>query len=303
MEKKHFIITIDTEGDDMWSWHEGMPITTRNAAFLPRFQELCDKYGFKPTWLVNWEMMNDKVFSEYASQTLKDHRCEIGMHLHAWNTPPNYDLPKHKESGLPYLIEYPTDVMEEKIDTITRRFKEVFGFDPISHRAGRWGMDDRYFALLRKYGYKVDCSVTPFVSWTKSIGQTPGFAGPDYSKEKNKLSYRNSVMEVPLSTMLSRKSFTNKEMDKKCRVFWLRPQRNNLKSMLYLIKSKSQSKLDHLEFMIHSSELMPGGSPTFKTEEDIEKLYKDMDIVFNRISANYEGNGLGEYYSCKASEL
>jgi len=47
--------------------------------------------------------------------------------------------------------------------------------------------------------------------------------------------------------------------------------------------------------MIHSSELMPGGSPSFKTETDIENLYSDIETVFKRISREYLGIGLEEY--------
>jgi len=43
--KKKFIITIDTEGDNLWEWKEGMPLGTENVNCLPRFQKLCNKYN------------------------------------------------------------------------------------------------------------------------------------------------------------------------------------------------------------------------------------------------------------------
>src|SRR5512144_2975448 len=46
-----FLITIDTEGDNLWS--RPREITTGNARYLPRFQALCEKYGLKPTYLTN----------------------------------------------------------------------------------------------------------------------------------------------------------------------------------------------------------------------------------------------------------
>ena len=89
---KKFLISIDTEGDNLWAWKTGDKITTENARFLPRFQELCEKYGFKPTYLTNHEMANDPFFVRYFKQRNLSGKCEIGMHLHAWNSPPNYDL-------------------------------------------------------------------------------------------------------------------------------------------------------------------------------------------------------------------
>jgi hypothetical protein len=34
---------------------------------------------------------------------------------------------------------------------------------------------------------------------------------------------------------------------------------------------------DYVEYMLHSSEYMPGGSPTFKNQQDIERLYADLE--------------------------
>ena len=48
-------------------------------------------------------------------------------------------------------------------------------------------------------------------------------------------------------------------------------------------------------FMLHSSEMMPGGSPTFDTEEKIEKMYSDIEIVFSKVAEKYGGVTLAQY--------
>ena len=58
-----------------------------------------------------------------------------------------------------------------------------------------------------------------------------------------------------------------------------------------------EENTDYLMFMLHSSELMPGGSPTFRTNEDIEKLYSDLETLFAYISGFCEGKTLKEYAS------
>ena len=63
---KRFFITIDTEGDNLWDWREGMDIHTENARFLPRFQTLCEEYDLKPTYLSNFEMISDSFFRDFA---------------------------------------------------------------------------------------------------------------------------------------------------------------------------------------------------------------------------------------------
>ena len=64
--KKYFIITIDTEGDNLWGvrcYPKPLSrITTQNGSFLERFQLLCEKYGFLPTYLVNYEMAHCQPF-------------------------------------------------------------------------------------------------------------------------------------------------------------------------------------------------------------------------------------------------
>ena len=66
---KRFFITIDTEGDNLWDWREGMDIHTENARFLPRFQTLCEEYGLKPTYLSNFEMISDSFFRDFAGNS------------------------------------------------------------------------------------------------------------------------------------------------------------------------------------------------------------------------------------------
>ncbi len=304
---KEFIITIDTEGDNLWEWREGKEITTKNVEYLQRFQNLCNQFGFKPVWLSNWEMITDDNFVSFIKNELKDGQCELGMHLHAWNTPPFYKLPSGELSGPPYLIEYPTDIMEKKIEAISQKFQEQFGFIPKSHRAGRWAISDIYISLLEKYGYTIDCSVTPGINWNSSAGQTPGFSGTDYSRYKKFPYKKGNILEIPVTTVFTRHSFGKfealnlKKTAKKLynaitgRTIWLRPNGRNLEELLWIAEHIYNAENDYLMFMLHSSELMPAGSPTFQDKESIEKLYHDLNILFQYVSQRYIGVTLEEY--------
>ena len=65
---KSFLISIDTEGDNLWAWKKGDIITTNNACFLERFQSLCNEFGFKPTYLTNYEMAKSQEFVKFAKK-------------------------------------------------------------------------------------------------------------------------------------------------------------------------------------------------------------------------------------------
>ena len=68
--------------------------------------------------------------------------------------------------------------------------------------------------------------------------------------------------------------------------------------MKYLAQSVYEDKdIDYIMFMLHSSEMMPGGSPTFHRNEDIEKLYFDLENLFEFISDKFKGATLSEYFS------
>lgn len=310
--KKKFLISIDTEGDNLWGWKFGESITTENSLYLPRFQALCDKYGFKPTYLTNYEMVLDERFVKFAKKIYEQGNCEIGMHLHAWNSPPDYELFPRKDGmkvGHPYLIEYPTDIMESKISFMTDLLTERFEARPITHRAGRWATNAQYFHILNKYSYKVDCSVTPGMSWEKTCGYTEGSVGTDYldyPTEPFKINQTN-IWEVPVTVLENHRIHKDGyrsikhilgnyyKAAKGYGKIWLRPNGNNLEDMLYLADKVYHSKSDYLMFMLHSSEFMPGGSWAFPTEESIEKLYDDLSILFKYISTMYEGETIGNY--------
>ena len=134
-----FIITIDTEGDNLWEIADvNQEITTVNAKFLFRFQELCEKYGFIPTYLTNYEMAKSDAMIELGREGLKRKTLEIGAHEHAWNQPPHYALLKRPgKRGKPYL----RDPDSERIRTGCFSMAESETADPVL--SGSAGLPDQ----------------------------------------------------------------------------------------------------------------------------------------------------------------
>lgn len=297
---KYFIITVDTEGDNLWEYNEGEQIGTENARYIPRFQQLCEQFGFKPVYLTNYEMAKCDIFVSYAREWIKKGTCEIGVHLHAWNNPPIIEL-QGPYNGNPYLIEYVKHIMNEKFEVLFNLLKDRFNIEPISHRAGRWAMDERYFRILKSFGIKVDCSYTPGVNWNLSKGVTRG--GTDYTLQPQSLQWIDGVLEVP-ATIRRFRNCMNGTFKHRLKSFifgedvWLRPAMSSLSSMKKVLDVVYNEKdVDFIEFMIHSSELMPNGSPYFKTEDAVEKEYSTMEALFKYAKENgFEGVTLKEYY-------
>lgn len=317
MPETPFIITIDTEGDDLWA--RPREITTRNAGYLPRFQSLCERFHFRPVYLVNYEMALSEVFVEFARDVLARDAGEVGMHLHAWNSPPLVPLTSDDFRFQPYLIEYPERVMKEKIKTLTRLLEDRFDQKMTSHRAGRWAFDSRYAAMLLDEGYGVDCSVTPGVDWRGNPGDPAGNGGSDYtvfpdrpyflSRSDISVAAPGGLLEVPVtirSSALHRKApwvyhipllrqAANRLVSPALN--WLIPAMSSLSAMLRAARAAQAEGAAHVEFMLHSSELMPAGSPTFRNASDIERLYEHLEILFEDLSAWCCGVTLKEFHA------
>jgi len=316
MSDTPFIITIDAEGDDLWA--RPREITTRNADYLPRFQALCERFRFKPVYLANYEMAMSGVFVEFARDVLARGAGEIGMHLHAWNSPPLEPLTGDDFRFQPYLIEYPEPVMKEKISTLTRLLEDRFGEEMVSHRAGRWAFDGRYAAMLLEEGYRVDCSVTPGVDWRECAGAPGGNGGSDYTAFPDRpyflgpssasLPATGALLEVPMTIRSSglyrcaswayRIPLLRRAANRiSPGLSWLYPAQSDLDTMLQTTRRARVEGAAHLEFMLHSSELMPGGSPAFRDASDIDRLYEHLEILFEDLSGWCCGMTLKEFHA------
>jgi hypothetical protein len=316
MSETPFLVTIDAEGDDLWA--RPREITTRNAEFLPRFQALCERFRFKPVYLTNHEMALSGAFVEFARDVLARGAGEIGMHLHAWNSPPLEPLTGDDSRFQPYLIEYPEPLMKEKIRTLTRLLEDRFDQEMVSHRAGRWALDARYAAMLLDEGYRVDCSVTPGIDWRGNPGDPGGNGGSDYtafpdrpyflSRSDISAAAPGGLLEVPMTLRASglhRAAPWAYRMRLLRRVAnrvspglsWLYPAQSNLDAMLQVARGARAEGAAHMEFMLHSSELMPGGSPTFRNASDIERLYEHLEILFEALSTWCCGVTLMEFHA------
>jgi hypothetical protein len=320
MSETPFIVTIDTEGDNLWE--KPRAITTRNAAYLPRFQQLCEKFRFKPVYLTNHEMAMSDVFVDFARDVVARGAGEVGMHLHAWNSPPLVTLTGDDFHHQPYLIEYPERVMREKIRAVTGLLEDRLGRKMVSHRAGRWALDACYAGMLLDEGYLVDCSVTPGVDWRGNPGAPGGKGGSDYSAfDPNPHFLRGRsrdaaaaparmLLEVPMTVMPGRlfrwSPWLYRIPGLRRAAGWISPahrwlcpvpllEKRNVEAMLGLARRARHANPTHLQFMLHSCDLMPGGSPHSGNAQDVEHMYACLEVLFEEVSAWCRGMTLAEF--------
>lgn len=318
MKIPKFLITIDTEGDNLWN--KPRNVTTKNVNYLESFQKLCESYELKPTYLTAYEVACNSKFQEFGKNIIDSHTGEIGMHLHAQNTPPIIPLTKDDYYFQPYLIEYPEKIMRAKIQTMTEKLEQKFEVKMKSHRAGRWGLNETYARILEEYGYIVDCSVTPNVSWKSKMGDPRQKGGIDYTDfpdshyfinlDNIRLPGNSNLLELPM-TIIKKQSSWKRLVNHtgalskyilmainqfSPSILWLRPNGKNISSMFEIVKLAIKDEKDYIQLMLHSSELMPGGSPTFPTKRHIERLYEDLTTLFSKTMQVFCGATLEEFH-------
>ncbi len=304
-----FVITIDTEPDNQWTGASA--VTTENLRAIPRFQALCDHYGFPPTYLCTFEVISSPAFDEILAPYRRQGTAEIGAHLHPWTTPPfdpQWDAPGRSS---PYPSELPPALFVRKLRTLTEALAAKLGAPPRSYRAGRWGFSAAHIAPLLDEGYQVDASVTPLVDW-----RDPGARerGQDYTRapvcpyfmawSDPSRPGASDLLEVPVTIVhtnaLMRRSALLRTLYRRHRkarlvralnrVFqiapqWFRPFADMSVARLEAVyRTARRLRLPVIQMMFHSSELMPGASPHNPTPADVERLYERLDSLFDRLA-------------------
>ena len=303
-----FIITVDTEADNQWA--EEKKLATENLKFLPRFQSLCEKYGFIPTYLLSYEITQDREGAKMLAEWQNQGKAEIGSHLHPWV------MPNYIGQGKAFPCELSDIELENQIKTLTTAIEEKIGRRPTSYRAGRWGFDERQAKILKNLGYLADCSVTPKIDWRKTVGLAGGKGGQDFRLNLVEPYYfLGGLLEVPMTILFTglikneKNGFVNLFLDlldsffKKVlnKIFfqqkWLRVfSGSERKDWINIYKSAELNKLPCLEFMIHSSELMPGGSPYSEDEKSVEFIYSQLEEMFKFLKQkNIKGVTLSQF--------
>ncbi len=312
-----FLITIDTEADNQWARPE--KVTTGNIRHIPRFQSLCDRYGLRPTYLCTHEVAADPACREVLGPLQESGRAEIGAHLHPWTTPPYGDQegPPGRHQAFPH--ELSDDLFGRKLACLTETVAGGFGRTPRSYRAGRFGFAPRHAGILSGLGYRVDCSVAPYMSYAHMRGLPDGAGGPDF-RDAGPAPWMirtaggtdaapGGLLEVPVTILFPRRPFLRSRRLQRWWVQrprslirrglnrlgfgprWMRPwPSSDGRDLIAVYSAAARLGLPCVEMMFHSSELMPGGSPLFPDAASVERLYRALETVFaHAVSAGARG--------------
>jgi peptidoglycan/xylan/chitin deacetylase (PgdA/CDA1 family) len=292
------LFTIDVE-EDMPGWQITDPISVSNVAALPRLAELCAQLGVRATYLCTYPVATTPESAAILRLLHTRGDCEIGAHLHAWNTPPFQGVPGREgdERGHTYYqFELGPERFRAKLEVLDRAVAAISGTRPRSFRAGRFGIDAATLRELVAMGYEVDTSVAPLEEFRADRGpdfrrapQHPYRPARDDVKKRGDL----PIVEIPVSVALSRRlpaalqsayvhipSFTrlrgllSRDYLNLLDFAWLYPVRFDLERMQKAARTLVAGGSPVLNVFLHSSELVPGKSGRVHTRDDVEQVFE-----------------------------
>ena len=173
-----FIITIDTEGDNLFGRRPSAS-PQRTHATCRDFRACATPTASSPPTSSTMRWRWTQHFRRSDGQSCGIDQAEIGLHVHPWYSPPLDGAYKARSPHI-YLYDLPDDMLQAKVESLTRLLSDVFEARPVSHRAGKWGFDERVARVLADQGYLVDCSVTPGISWKNTRGCPAGRVAPTF---------------------------------------------------------------------------------------------------------------------------
>ena len=289
------IVSIDTEEDNWEPRRDG--VTLGNIRELRRLDGLLRKLGVRATYFTTYQVAAEPWTADIVRSLAEGGHAEVGAHLHPWNTPP-LDEPFLPRNTM--LTNLPPGLQLAKLVSLTTALTEALGAAPTIFRAGRYGLGPATVAALIQCGYRVDCSVTPFVNWQQT-DDGPDFVGAPV--DAYRLSAHGDVrrpeaagplLEIPVSVGYNRTPFAvwgsvRRALEAPAlrplhlagvasrtglvKRIVLNPEVATAGEMLTLSRRLIESGVHHLHATWHSPTLRPGLSPFAETAADVERLY------------------------------
>ncbi|PYP98495.1 MAG: hypothetical protein DMD38_00815 [Gemmatimonadetes bacterium] len=301
------VVSIDVEEDNWKGARTG--VTVENVRQLPRLDRLFERLGVRPTYFTTYQVAIHPWAVRVLQETRARGTAEIGAHLHPWNTPPIEEafVPRNT-----MLVNLPARLQAAKIDTLNDALRTGMGHRPLAFRAGRWAFGPSTAAALLTRGYRVDSSVTPFVSWEDcDDGPTHIGAPLHVYRLDGQGDVRNPVsggplIEVPLSWGYNRGSWSSwtrlqpllqrpvvrrlrlAGIAARLRLFrriCLSPESSSVADMLTLSRRLTDQGVRYLHISWHSVSLKPGLTPYTATTADVERLYAAIESYIDRLAA------------------
>lgn len=299
-----FVLSIDTEEE--WQWGEPFPesdFAVDNVKHLPSFQYQMEQLGIRPTYFVDYPVLDNPTSLEQFKQVIKHRQCEVGAHLHPWCNPPYFGPTTEFES---HVVNLPREHVATKLDALIQKTQDTLGIIPQSFRTGRWGINETIFELLVERGIWIDSSVypmydndyfscyeAPFVPYYPDFG-LPNFAGQ-----------QRHLLELPVTVGFNRMDDeTGRHLQTKaekgiwhyCRAnallwhlkllrkLYLSPELSSIDDMKSLVDNCLRQERPVIHMYLHSSSFLDNGTGFYLDKDAHKHILDSVTQVFEHLS-------------------
>ncbi|MGD9781044.1 MAG: hypothetical protein AB7V14_02705 [Kiritimatiellia bacterium] len=293
-------ISLDVEEDGLGCGrYPRVPPGVANVAALERLEFVTRDFGIPLTLLATYPVIMDDVCLARLVRWRDQRDAEIGAHLHPWNTPP---FPEGDAEG----NGNPTPWDGEKMATLRAAIEQRTGRAPVSFRMGRFAVSERMFDDVQRAGFRRDASVVPFHA---TSGALAAYAvSPNPYRLRAETDSFPALWEIPLTTLpvwpcagrwmaaattgLRRPwQAPLQRVFQRIGVAGLHPAWFALPVMCWAARLHIARGGRLLHVFMHSSDLMPGCTPAFPTEQSVQRQINRLAAFLRWLQRRYSVAG------------
>lgn len=300
------LVVVDTEEEFDWTkpFDRGS-VATESIPAQDHAHAVFDKYGIVPTYVLDHAVARSVPAAAYLRRLVDAGRAHFGTHCHPWVTPPYEDEVNAFNS---FHGNLPPELEAAKLEASTDAVAQAFGQRPLIFKAGRYGVGAATMGVIRRLGYRIDCSFVPSTSFAHVHG--PNFLGtsmhPFFADESREL------LEVPLTVGYGGRAWWagqrfsalwDNPMLQQLRVqavlsrldvLWrarLSPEGFDADTQIRLMEALYAQGVRVFSLTYHSPSLAPGHTPYVRNEHDLQEFLRRID----RVCAHFRDRLGGEF--------
>jgi hypothetical protein len=304
------IVSVDLEAEFDWSGPRRR--TDHSILNVPRqapVQQIFERYGIRPTYLVDYAVATHPDGYLPLRELVAAGKCEIGAHLQTWETPPFDEELSERTSfshNLPFWLQ------KEKLRLLTAAISSNIGIQPVSYRAGRYGIGEEIEGILGSLGYQIDMSALPHIDLRRQDGpdfrhvfSQPYWFGRDRDLLEIPLTVGFcgllSTPAVPRRITASLYHWLSRPRMKRIHAPGLFARLGLLERISLTPEGISNDEMTRLarkmisrgdcvfSFSYHSSSLLPSSTPYVRTESDLHRFIGKIDSYFELFFGEFGG--------------
>lgn len=282
---RRFVLFGDLEEEFDWSRPLSRDETATTAvAALPEANRRFVEWGLVPTYMVDWPVAACPVSAAAVAGMLAAGECDIGAQLHPWVNPPHEEEVTRRNS---FVGSLPAPLERAKIAALTEKLTEVFGQQPLSYRAGRYGIGPNTARSLAAEGYRMDVSIRALFDYSEE-------GGADFIDHPIWPYWlETGLLEVPLTACLTGALSGSPSLLRRRGLSGpfarsgllnrvpLTPEGVSLREAIYAIEVLLDRGTDLFSLSFHTPSVVPGQTPYVRDEADLALFWGWWDGVFD----------------------